>query len=212
MYAEWDTTEELNMYTIRNTVGEFFEKKIAKVFGLYTTNAAKAGKRVLDLSTKDNCCAFECKAGFKSSGGIILEKQINPVQRPLPWINMFYVFGYHTLRRIQKNYGTEEELLTALDSNITSYHIIPEMIVSAYFKSKVPRNITARNGSVRDRYVPMPESNARKIFYEDQRIWAQMKLSPDKFHTISPHEKVFVTAQSPEMLETLLKHFDSKNV
>jgi hypothetical protein len=207
-------TEEvpLDLYTIRNTVGEFFERKVAYIFDYIRTNAAIAGKRVLDLSKRDGTCAFESKAGFFSRGGVILEKQIHTSQKPLPGVNMFYVFGYHKIGSIQKNYKTEEALLNALDLNVHSYYIIPNELVSAYFDSKEPREIKEVGGSIRDRFVSLPASKAKKIFCKDPVIWKQMKLSPDKYHISNPHEKVFVIAESHEVLENLLEHFETEKV
>ena len=211
-YMDKHTTKYIDMYTIRNTVGDFFESKIAYIFGYYNTKYAKAGRRMLDLSTRDNSCAFECKAGRSLAGGVILEKQIHPPQQQLPWINMFYVFGYHNLKIMKDKYKTKKELLIALDSNINSYYIMPNVVVSAYFNSRTPRPINEKAGTIRDMNVQMPESRARKIFSKDQGIWEQMNLSPDNFYRAQSQEKVFVMAQSPELLETLINDLAAKNV
>ena len=210
---EYDTkVPALDMYTIRNTVGDFFEKRIADVFGFINTKAAKGNRRLLDLSTKDSTCAFECKAGLSSRGAVIIEKQIHTKFQPLPWIKLFYVFAYHKVSKIQQKYETKEALLEALDENTHSYHIMPDEVVSAYFNTRTPRSINTMNSSVRDRYVPMPASKSRKIFDRDPRLWSLMGLDPEDYRICNPHKKVFITTQSWELLESILEHFDPAKV
>jgi hypothetical protein len=196
----------LDLYIVRNTIGDYFERKIADIFGYINSKSAKAGRRVLDLSTKDGFCAFECKGS--RAGGVILGKQIHPVQGSLHWVKMFYVFAYHPLKCIRKNQETEKDLLKALDSSVKSYHILPNEIVSPYYLNNKPRQIQNRN----EWQVPLSASKARKIYNKDPRVWARMGLSPDEFYMSSPHEKIFVTAQSPELLGTLLEHFDPRKI
>ncbi len=161
------------MYSPQLVVGDFFEEKVAQLFGLERQDSPAEGKKP-DLIAKDNSFVVEVKASAYNNGGVVKGNQLSRFSEDES-MRRFYAFAYHSITEgMLEQYPSKEDLRNAL--NLRSLYIFPFSIVRAFYRSRNPRQYR-----VTDDFVQMREGLAHLIFTGEVGIWRTMGLDEEEY-------------------------------
>ncbi len=196
---------------VRKTIGDFYEQKSCEVFGFrmflhQETDESNNGISP-DIQSLDRKISAEVKASYFKNGGIIRKKQLDRFSQKE---NMFYFLWFHEVyRKIKTRYPTEKKLATALKKSTRSCHVLPVSVVNeVYNTGDIQEIYSNKRKKVIDTFVKVSELAVCYLYYADEEDWAKLGLDPDDFSRAHPQDKVFVTAEDPETLDTLLSGFN----
>jgi len=199
-------------YSVPKAVGEFFEIKLAKIFGLIRIDGPDKEK-IPDLATRTLDFHIESKGSQKSNGGVIKKPQLLHFEKEY---NCPYAFSYHPLLQIAKNFPKKKDLFKELNKklNYLGTFIFPLEIIKAFYplKREDIMNYPEYPGRPSDNYVQMIESEARDIFEGVPSIWKQLKLKYNKYKKSQPHEKIHILYEKQHTLDSLLENFNPRYV
>lgn len=186
------------MYNAKNIVGDFFEERVMKIFDLIRTDPNQTGI-LPDLASRDGSFYVEVKSSAYYNGGVINERQLLGFDEMVN-ARRFYAFVYHSIRNMEKNYPTGEELRDALD--LRSIYMFPFSITMAHFNKSHKR--TPPN---HDCFVQLNESFAGSIFNHDAGAWEHLELENKEYVPSKPHEKVHILTREGNLEKEILESF-----
>jgi len=184
------------MYNIQQAVGRFFERLLAKEFGLRIIDGRMSSK-VPDLK----CDKFyiEVKASRYDNGGVIKKFQL----RNFGTLEMecLYAFPYHEAQvPMRRYYPTERSLERSLQ--MKSLYILPFEVAKAHY-THFERRPYRKTG---DDFTQIRESLARDIFGGKAEVWSKLQLNFDNYYTATRKKNEFILTGSRKILNRLLKH------
>ena len=199
-------------YSVSKAVGRYYEKKLAKIFGLIRLGGSDKDK-VPDLATKTRDFYLESKASQRSNGGVIKKTQLLYFDKVY---HCPYAFSYHPLKHIAKRFTKKELLFTELNKNqnYLGTYIFPIEIVKSFYP--LQREDTMKYPEYPDRknddYVQMTENEAKAIFDGKKNIWNMLGLKPTRFKKAEPHEKIHILYRKQHTLDSLMDNFNPKKI
>ena len=190
------------MYDPRRIVGDFFEQRVMELFGLIRTDVEQVGD-VPDLVSRDGSFFVEVKASSHSNGGVINKSQLCRFDDQIDK-RRFYAFAYHPIaKHMARDYPTKEELRDALE--MRSLFLFPFSVTKAYFEAS-----RKKSPSGHDVFVQLKESDAKRIFYQDNDIWNYIGLRPEDYSYENPHELVYIVTSGSYLKDEILYSLDLK--
>lgn len=186
--------KHIKMYNPQLVVGNFFEEKIARMFGLARQDSFAEGKKP-DLKAEDCSFVVEVKASAYNNGGVIKGNQLLRFSEDES-SKRFYAFAYHSITEsMTEKYPSEDELREVLD--LRSLYIIPFSIVKAFYEAKNPRKYGTKND-----FVQIRENMAHSIFTGKPQIWKTLNL-PDGDYKRWFSENIYVITRKGALEEKI---------
>ncbi len=187
------------MYNTTQIVGDFFERKVGRIFDLERTDPNALGV-VPDLISKDGSFYVEVKASAYNNGGVINRGQLYRFDKGID-VRRFYAFAYHPIAgHMQRDYPTAKGLRRALD--LRSLFLFPFSITKAHFE-----NSKKRRHPKHDDFVQLRESLAKKIFGLDEEVWEHLGLGKESYKITRPHEKIHIITREGYLEQQILDLF-----
>lgn len=192
------------MKNVTQIVGDFFERRVRRIFELERTDPRALGN-VPDLISKDSSFYVEVKASAYTNGGVINREQLYRFDEDIE-IRRFYAFVYHSIAsNMQRDYPTPEKLRKALD--LRSLFLFPFSITKAHFENSKPRKHPRH-----DDFVQLKESLAHSIFSLDDDVWEHLGLKKEDYKMIKPHKRVFIVTREGYLENEILGSFHPEKV
>ncbi len=187
------------MYSATQIVGDFFERKVMRIFELERTDPGALGVAP-DLISRDSSFYVEVKASAYNNGGVINRGQLYRFDEDIG-VRRFYAFAYHSIARdMQRNYLTEKMLRNAL--KLRSLFLFPFSVTKAHFE-----NSKIRKNPKHDDFVQLRESLAQRIFELDEEAWEHLGLKKKDYKMIRPHEKIYIVTRNGHLEQQILDSF-----
>jgi len=187
------------MYSATQIVGDFFERKVRRIFELERTDPHALGVAP-DLISRDGSFYVEVKASAYNNGGVINKRQLYGFDEDIE-VRRFYAFVYHSIAgHMQRDYPTEKKLRNALD--LRSLFLFPFSITKAHFE-----NSKIRKNPKHDDFVQLRESLAQRIFELDDEAWAHLNLKKSDYKMTRPHEKISIVTRGGHLEQQILDAF-----
>lgn len=190
------------MYQPKIVVGNFFEDKVMKLFGLIRMDPYALGT-VPDLVSRTGSFYVEVKSASYTNGGVINREQLYRFDAGIN-ARRFYAFAYHPItENMQRDYPTPRKLRNAL--SLRTLFLFPFSIAKAHFEHSKQKNTPKH-----DSFVQMRESTAIDIFSREQKVWKRLCLDINEYAMSQPAEKVRIITRQGNLEQEILDSFEPK--